>query len=249
MRADADPVRITYLRFTVAGVNRRPVLQARVRLQVNSTFADSGGTIHRISDTGWDEATLTYVNRPAVDGPALSTLGPVATGNVVELDLGTAITTDGTYAFAIDSASLNGVSYKSAASVVGQKPILVVTVANGPAPSVQIVQPPDGATFFVGDAVTLQGTATDMAGIARLAIGPPGRSRDGRNGERDARPRRPHGRRGGDGSLRAEQRGPGAPERRPAAVGEHSSARRDHGAARRPDVHRRRADRLRGHRQ
>src|SRR5438552_9869731 len=164
LRADADPVRITYLRFTVAGVNRRPVLQARVRLQVNSTFADSGGTIHRISDTGWDEATLTYVNRPAVDGPALSTLGPVSTGNVVELDLGTAITTDGTYAFAIDSASPNGVSYKSAASVVGEKPILLVTVASGPAPSVQIVQPPDGATFFVGDPVTLQGTATDMAG-------------------------------------------------------------------------------------
>src|SRR5439155_1553003 len=84
--------------------------------------------------------------------------------NVVELDLGTAITTDGTYAFAIDSASPNGVSYKSAASVVGQKPILLVTVASGPAPSVQIVQPPDGATFFVGDPVTLQGTATDMAG-------------------------------------------------------------------------------------
>ena len=164
LRADAAPVRISYLRFTVAGLNKRPVLQARVRLQVNSTFADTGGTIHRITDTGWDEATLTYETRPPVDGPGLSTLGPVVTGNVVDFDLGTAITTDGTCSFAIDSASPNGVSYKSAASVVGQKPILLVTVATGPAPSVRIAQPPDAAEFFVGDPITLQGMATDMTG-------------------------------------------------------------------------------------
>ena len=164
LRADADPVRISYLRFTVAGLNRRPVVQARVQLQANSTLADSGGTIHRITDDAWDEATLTYDARPAVDGPALSTLGPVATGDIVEFDLGTAITADGTYSFAIDSASPDGVSYKSAASLVGQKPILLVTVAAGPAPSVRILQPPEGASFFVGDPITLQGTATDMAG-------------------------------------------------------------------------------------
>src|SRR5438128_3196356 len=103
LRADAEPVRISYLRFTVAGLNKRPVVQARVRLQVNSTLADSGGTIHRITDNAWDEATLTYDTRPAVDGPALSTLGPVATGNIVEFDLGTAVTTDGSYSLASDS--------------------------------------------------------------------------------------------------------------------------------------------------
>ena len=116
LRADADPVRISYLRFTVAGLNRRPVVQARVQLQANSTLADSGGTIHRITDDAWDEATLTYDTRPAIDGPALSTLGPVATGDIVEFDLGTAITADGTYSFAIDSASPDGVSYKSGGS-------------------------------------------------------------------------------------------------------------------------------------
>ena len=47
---------------------------------LNSTLADSGGTIHRITDNGWDEATLTYETRPVVDGPGLSTLGPVTTG-------------------------------------------------------------------------------------------------------------------------------------------------------------------------
>src|SRR5439155_1045929 len=128
----------------------------------NSTLADSGGTIHRITDDAWDEATLTYDARPAVDGPALSTLGPVATGDIVEFDLGTAITADGTYSFAIDSASPDGVSYKSAASLVGQKPILLVTAAAGPAPSVRILQPPEGASFFVGDPITLQGTANDL---------------------------------------------------------------------------------------
>src|SRR5207253_617440 len=176
LRADADPVRISYLRFTVAGLNRRPVVQARVQLQANSTLADSGGTIHRITDDAWDEATLTYDARPAVDGPALSTLGPVATGDIVEFDLGTAITADGTYSFAIDSASPDGVSYKSAASLVGQKPILLVTVAAGPAPSVRILQPPEGASFFVGDPITLQGTATDMPPLVAITAPLAGRA-------------------------------------------------------------------------
>src|SRR5215813_13407610 len=34
LRADSAPARISYLRFTVAGLAGRPVLQARVRLQV-----------------------------------------------------------------------------------------------------------------------------------------------------------------------------------------------------------------------
>src|SRR5438128_2645743 len=164
LRADAAPVRISYLRFTVAGLRQRPVVQAQVRLQVNSTLAGSGGTIHRITDTGWDEATLTFDTRPPVDGPPLSTLGPVVAGDIVEFDLGTAITADGTCDFAIDSVSPDGVSYKSAASVVGQKPILLVTVASGPAPRVTILQPPEGASFFVGDPVTFQASATDAAG-------------------------------------------------------------------------------------
>jgi len=160
LRADGDPIRIAYLRFTVAGVNGRPVQQARLRLGVAGA-SDNGGTIHRITDNGWNEAAVTYSNRPAVNGSPIQSLGAVSIGSIVEFDLTGVVTDDGVYSFAIDTPSLNAVSYNSAAAASGQKPVLVLTVPAGPEPAVTIVQPGDGATFFIGDTVTLRATARD----------------------------------------------------------------------------------------
>src|SRR2546430_6703822 len=90
LKADASPVRVSYLRFTVAGLDRRPVVQARVRLQVNSTLADTGGTIHRITDNGWDEGTLPHETRPPARGPGLSPPGPLPPGDAGQVAPGPA---------------------------------------------------------------------------------------------------------------------------------------------------------------
>jgi hypothetical protein len=66
-----------------------------------------------VSDNGWDEFTITYNSRPAVDGPALDNLGAVSVGAVVELDITSAIQQDGQYSFAIDSTNRDGVEYRS----------------------------------------------------------------------------------------------------------------------------------------
>ncbi len=160
LRVDADPVRVSYLRFAVAGLNGRPVQKARLRLGVAGA-STAGGTIHRIADNGWNEATVTFDTRPAVDGPGLHTLGAITIGQVAEFILDGAITGDGTYSFALDSASIDAASYNSAAATSGQKPALVITVPAGPNPTVTIGQPAPGAQFFAGDSVTFQGTATD----------------------------------------------------------------------------------------
>src|SRR5437867_3454851 len=49
LKVDGSPIAITYLRFTVTGVNGRPVQQARLRLGVSGISVD-GGTIHKISN-------------------------------------------------------------------------------------------------------------------------------------------------------------------------------------------------------
>ncbi len=153
LRTDTVPLRVIYLRYIVSGLASRAVSHARLRLTV-SNMSDSGGTVHRISDTGWAESAITFTNRPSVDGPGLATLGPVATGAVVEFNLDGVIVADGTYAFAIDTLSSDGVSYLA-------RPDLLLTVEADPAPQIRILQPPDGSTFFEDDAITLQGTATD----------------------------------------------------------------------------------------
>jgi hypothetical protein len=160
LKTDAQPVRIIYLRFAVAGLNGRPVLAARVRLGCTGGAA-SGGAIHRITSNTWDEAAINYNTRPAVDGSALQTLGAVAVGQTVEFNLDGAITADGIYSFAIDTPSTDGVIYTSAAATTGLKPSLVLTVPAGSGPNVEILQPSDSATFFVGDSVTLQASAID----------------------------------------------------------------------------------------
>src|SRR2546427_3944383 len=138
LKVDGSPVRIAYVRFAVTGVAGRPVQHARLRLGATGTTAGSGGSVHLISDTAWDETTLTWANHPAVDGPAVATLGPITTSNaVVEVNLDGAISGDGVYNLAIDGTSPDGAGYNSAAAS-GQKPTLVLTVASAPSPMAHI---------------------------------------------------------------------------------------------------------------
>src|SRR5438445_180334 len=163
LRADASPARTIYLRFAVTGVGGRQVQQARLRLGVNAG-SPAGGTVHLITNTTWNEATVTYNTRPALDGPGLQTLGAVTAGATIEFALDGAIAGDGVYNLAIDSTNSAAVAYNSSLAPSGQKPQLALTVA-AQAPTVTIVQPPTGASYFTGDAITLQASAHDSAGV------------------------------------------------------------------------------------
>ncbi|HEY3189775.1 MAG TPA: DNRLRE domain-containing protein, partial [Solirubrobacteraceae bacterium] len=163
LRADASPTRIIYLRFALSGIGGRHVQQARLRLGVNAA-SPGGGTVHLISNNAWNEATVTYNTRPAVDGAGLQTLGAVTAGATVEFTLDGAITADGVYNLAIDSTNSLAVGYNSSVATSGQKPQLVLTVA-ADSPTVTIAQPPSEASYFVGDAITLQASAHDGAGV------------------------------------------------------------------------------------
>ena len=132
LRLDTVPVRISYLRFTVTGVGTETVAQAILRMQVDSSSSSSesnnGGSVHPISDGTWQESTINYNNRPAVDGPVLATQGPVTFGQVVDFDITGAVTGNGTYNFAIDTTSTDGAGYRSRNSASG-KPTLLLTLA------------------------------------------------------------------------------------------------------------------------
>ncbi|TMA39097.1 MAG: DNRLRE domain-containing protein, partial [Deltaproteobacteria bacterium] len=161
LRAAASPTRTSYLRFAVTGVSGRQVQHVRLRLGVSA--GGPGGTVHLISNNAWSETAVTFNTRPTVDGSGLQTLGTVATGATAEFNLDGAITGDGVYNLAIDSSSTT-VSYNSSLATSGQKPQLVLTVA-AQAPTVTISQPPTGASYFTGDAITLQASAHDSANV------------------------------------------------------------------------------------
>jgi len=120
--------RETFLHVSMRGLGTRSVSRAVLRLQVaNIAGADSdqGGTIHRVSDCSWIEKKLTWGTKPASDPAALSSVGAVTLGQVVEFDVTSAITADGDYCFALESASSNVVEYNSREATAGQPQFVV----------------------------------------------------------------------------------------------------------------------------
>jgi hypothetical protein len=172
---DASPRRQTFLRFVVTGTAGLSVERAVVRLTVSGTSAsdsDTGGTLHAMSDTDWQETAVTYLTRPAIDGPAYGTAGRVVAGQVVEFDVTPAVPGDGRLTFALVTPSSDAAKYRSR-EAVGGRPTLVVTLVphtNVP-PTLTITGPADGATVDHGTPVTLTATASDREdGDLRRAI-------------------------------------------------------------------------------
>jgi hypothetical protein len=123
LEVDASSKKIFYLRFNVTGLSGA-VVSARIQLECinRSSF---GGTIYGISDTSWQELTVTWDNQPGIDRPAQDALGAVSVGDIVELDVTAVVTGNGTYNFAMDSDDNNGADYYSREGL--NPPVLIIT--------------------------------------------------------------------------------------------------------------------------
>src|SRR5439155_1729722 len=161
LAVDANAVRIAYLRFDVTGLASRTILGAVLRLQADGTpgaESDSGGVLHTITDGTWQESTVTYSTKPAVNGPTVASQGRVALGQTVEFNAAAAVTGDGTYNFAIVNQSSDECDYRSREG--GPAPTLDVAVARS-APAVTIAAPASGAVVVHGDPVRFAADASD----------------------------------------------------------------------------------------
>ncbi|MGH7455126.1 MAG: DUF7594 domain-containing protein, partial [bacterium] len=78
-----------------------------------------GGAVYLVSKnyegtiTPWDELGLNWSNAPAISGTPLSVAGPASPNTWVELDVSSAISGDGVYAFGMNSGSANSVIYST----------------------------------------------------------------------------------------------------------------------------------------
>jgi glucose/arabinose dehydrogenase len=101
----------TYLLFTVTGVTG-PVTSAKLRLFVTDPSND-GGSVFSVA-TGWSESGITYNNAPVIGGSPVGNAGATVDEAYVEITLNAGtITGNGTYAFALRSASTNNQVYSS----------------------------------------------------------------------------------------------------------------------------------------
>jgi PKD repeat protein len=99
----------SFLRFDVAGLSK-PVVRATLRLYVDNP-SDDGGAVSAVS-TSWSEGAITWSTAPPL-GATLASFGAVAAGGWVEVDVTSAVTGNGSYAFGLGSASTDSVYYGS----------------------------------------------------------------------------------------------------------------------------------------
>ncbi|TMA49592.1 MAG: DNRLRE domain-containing protein, partial [Deltaproteobacteria bacterium] len=160
----------SFLRFVVTGIGNFPVIDTQLQTTVTASSTASGGAggqVNSLSSNAWSEGLTTWNTRPVIDGPVLaSNLLPVVQGQHVTFDLGArAVTADGTYNFALTSASADAAKYESRESLtVANRPHLVVILgqpATRRLPQVTITAPAAGASFFDDQPVTFTATARD----------------------------------------------------------------------------------------
>lgn len=128
LSADAEPSRVAYLRFAVAGLVV-PVTKAVLRLHVQNSEAGpspSGGTIALVTDHSWTETGITWTNRPTV-GAAIASTGEVFADTWVDFDVTAAVVGNGDVGFAITSTDPDEVTYDSRESGLATAPELLVT--------------------------------------------------------------------------------------------------------------------------
>lgn len=179
IEADASPPKDALLRFAVDGLAGRGVSTATLRLFVTNSSPD-GGTVGLVSDSNWDEQTVTWNNAPAADGGVVTQVGDVDSGLWVDVDVTSAVTGDGPVSLRISSGSANGVDYASLQDPAGNVPELTVVAGEPPGPDTQAPTPPANLTA-VADTPTeieLAWTAsTDNVGVTGYDIhrcdGPP----------------------------------------------------------------------------
>jgi len=128
LNVDAEPIQHSYLKFELTNLATKTITSAKLRLYVRNGSV-TGGSARRVTDTSWQEATVTYDSRPASDGAALATLGPVSEGQWYEFDVAGGVNGDGTLGLNITTTSTDGAHYASREDTVN--PVrLVLTVSS-----------------------------------------------------------------------------------------------------------------------
>jgi hypothetical protein len=181
---DGSPVKRTFLRFAVSGLTE-PVVGARLRLHVKDALnaeSSSGGRLAGMTSTSWSETAVTWNAQPAIDGPALGTLGAVARNGWYEFDVTSAVAGNGAVSFALTSTNGDGAYYDSREAgttapqllittgvatgdpvLVGAGDIALCDLIAGAEATATLLDGIQGTVFAAGDNAYLNGSAEDFA--------------------------------------------------------------------------------------
>jgi hypothetical protein len=123
LRTDAAPLVRAYVRFDVRGLNGR-VDRAWLRF-TTLTRSANGFRLHPVYSTSWGERRITYQNAPPVT-TAIARTGPFRAGKRISLNVTKRVRGNGSFAFALSTASPSSIPVASRESPAIIEPRLVV---------------------------------------------------------------------------------------------------------------------------
>lgn len=172
LEVDGSPLEAVMLRFEISGIGTYSVTSAVLQLYVTDG-SNAGGEFAIVSDTAWNEESVTWDNAPAGDGGSLGALGSVSTDNWYELDVTPLVTGDGPVSLRITSTSANGATYSSKENANGNGPVL--TVIFDRTGDIDLTPPSQPANLRLSavltDSVTIEWDAsTDNVGVTGYDI-------------------------------------------------------------------------------
>lgn len=126
LKADGSPELDTLLKFNVTGTAGKQIKSAKLRLYVTNS-SNQGGTLYKLLSNTWSETNVTWNTAPSASTTSLGSLGPVTAGSIVELDLASLITGDGTYGIKINNTSRDDAIYSSK-EATSNRPELVLII-------------------------------------------------------------------------------------------------------------------------
>ena len=165
IRVDHSPIVNSYLRFTVQGVGSTSSVILRPYAETSSS---TGLTVHRVSDTGWDESQVTYNNAPLI-GSAIHSTGSFSGGKWLTIEVSSVVKGDGSYAFALTTPSSTSIKVTSREGT--NKPQFLVSAPASPSSymvskvgtSYQAQSPTSGTTFTGTLKSVVEGAVADLA--------------------------------------------------------------------------------------
>ena len=131
LQTAASPTSTAYVRFAVTGA--APGATAKLRLRA----LDAGSFVVRRTGNAWSESSITYRNAPPL-GAVVGSSAAHAAGGWVEVDVTSAVTSNGTYDFAVTSPG--PVRYGSREG--GTAPELVLSSVTSSTPTPTPTPPP-----------------------------------------------------------------------------------------------------------
>lgn len=160
-----------FLRFNVGPVGE--IQSARLSLYVVNGSSDAANLV-KVSATTWGESSITWNNKPAIDGAVVASIGAASSGAIVEVDLTGAVKENSILSLAVVARSGDGFAFASKESSNSPRLVIQAATTDAGTPSNTPDTGGSDATSVVSTATEIDSPCLNASTIIKVSDPPDG---------------------------------------------------------------------------